>query len=353
MKAARLHAIGDFRLDEIPAPRPTGAELLVKIGGCGICGSDIPRIYRSGTSRQKYPLTIGHEFSGTVVEVGPDADASLIGKRGAFYPLIPCGHCGMCRVGQYAMCENYDYMGSRRDGGFADYALVPSAWNFVPSQNPETPLEALCVTEPACVAQHAVRRSRLTAGESLIVFGAGPIGILTARWAAVFGARNILLVDVDDEKVRFARERGFAAVNSRKEDPADTFLRLNEGKGADAAIEGTGFVSALENCIDAVKPMGRVVLLGNPSGDGTLGQKAHSAILRKELAIYGTWNSSYAPLPVDEWKYTVRMLDEGRLEVLDLITHRCALEGLASLCGKIRDRQASVCKAVCVPGGEP
>ena len=88
MKAARLHAIGDFRVDTVPVPTPNGAELLVRIGACGVCGSDIPRIYVSGTSKQKYPLTIGHEFSGTVVAVGADADPTLVGKRGAFFPPL-------------------------------------------------------------------------------------------------------------------------------------------------------------------------------------------------------------------------------------------------------------------------
>ena len=165
MKAARLHAIGDFRVDTVPVPTPNGAELLVRIGACGVCGSDIPRIYVSGTSKQKYPLTIGHEFSGTVVAVGADADPTLVGKRGAFFPLIPCRRCDSCLSGNYAMCEDYDYMGSRRDGGFAEYCLVPSAWNFVESHNADTPMTMLAMAEPACVAQHAVRKSSVYFGD--------------------------------------------------------------------------------------------------------------------------------------------------------------------------------------------
>ena len=120
MKAARMHRIGEFSVEEVPVPVPHGEELLVRIGACGVCGSDLPRIYTTGTSKQKYPLTLGHEFSGTVVAVGEEADPGLIGKRGTFFPLIPCRKCDPCLSGNYAMCEDYDYLGSRRDGGFAD-----------------------------------------------------------------------------------------------------------------------------------------------------------------------------------------------------------------------------------------
>lgn len=180
MNAARMHRIGEFSVEKVPIPVPHGEELLVRIGACGVCGSDLPRIYVSGTSKQKYPLTLGHEFSGTVIAVGENADPALIGKRGAFFPLIPCRKCDSCVNGHYAMCEDYDYLGSRRDGGFAEYCLVPSAWHMVVSNSPETSFEELAMVEPACVAQHAIlRRSNFYAGAQVLILGAGPIG---ASW---------------------------------------------------------------------------------------------------------------------------------------------------------------------------
>lgn len=350
MQAARLHAIGDFRADRIPIPQVHGEELLLKVGACGICGSDIPRIFDHGTSNQVYPMVIGHEFAGTVVAVGEDADPSLIGRQGAVFPLIPCRHCGMCQVGKYAMCSHYDYLGSRRDGGFAEYVVIPSQWNFIPSENPDTPMEALAMTEPVCVAQHAIRQSGLTAGERIVIFGAGTIGLLAARWAEIFGAGEILLVDVDDRKVRFAEERGFHAINSHTCDPAEE-LRKRSAGGADVAIEGTGFGSALEGCIDAVRPEGRIVMLGNPGQSQTaIDRRCHSGILRKELRIVGSWNSNYAPYPFNEWQYTVSMMDKGILKVSDLITHRVSIGALPAFCEKLRSREISACKAVCVPG---
>lgn len=351
MKAARLHAIGDFRAENISIPQVKGKELLVQVGACGICGSDIPRIFDHGTSNQKYPMVIGHEFAGTVVAVGEQANPDLLGQRGAIFPLIPCRNCDSCQIGKYVMCSHYDYLGSRRDGGFAEYAVVPSAWNLISSGNVDTPMEALAMTEPACVAQHAIRQSGLEAGENIIIFGAGAIGILAARWAAIFGAGEILLVDVDDRKVQFAQERGFHSINSCRCDPAEEMRKLTGGRNADVAIEGTGFSSALEGCISAVKPMGRIVMLGNPGQKQTvIEMKSHSDILRKELRIIGTWNSNYSPYPINEWQYTVSMLDKGKLAVTDLITHRVSIEALPAFCQQIRSREVSICKAICIPG---
>lgn len=348
MKAARLHAIGDFRTDVVAVPEAHGEELLLKVGACGICGSDIPRIYNHGTSNQKYPMAIGHEFAGTIVAVGEKADPSLIGKKGSVFPLIPCRECDMCQIGKYVMCSNYDYLGSRRDGGFSEYVVIPSKWHFIASENPGTSMESLCMTEPACVAQHAIRQSGLTAGENIIIFGAGAIGILAARWARIFNAAHILLVDVDDGKVEFAKSRGFEAINSRTTDPAEAMKALCDGKGADVAIEGAGFSSSLEGCISAVKPMGRIVMLGNPGQDHTtISLKSHSSILRKELRIVGTWNSNYSPFPINEWLYTVSQMDKGVLETEDLITHRTTLDDLPQLCDQIHNHEIVICKAIC------
>ena len=347
MKAARLHAIGDFRIDEVAIPELSGEEILVEVGACGICGSDIPRIFQLGTSRQDYPLTIGHEFSGTIVKVGPDADQSLVGKRGALFPCIPCMKCDPCKHGNYVMCENYGYLGSRNDGGFADYCKVPSAFNFVESTNQQIPLEALAMTEPCTVAQHAVRKGGVTNGQYVAIFGAGPIGIMAARWCKLFGAKP-LLFDVVDEKIQFATERGCEARNNRTGNPVDLIKEFTGGKLADVVIEGTGCGPALGQAIECCKTFGTIVLMGNPSGDTQIKLKQHSMLLRKELTLVGIWNSHYFDIPVNEWKVTVENLDNGKIQVTDLITHRTDLDGLPALCQGIYDHSINICKAMFV-----
>jgi len=345
MKAVRLHAVGDLRCDDIEIPVPHGNELLIKVGACGICGSDIPRVFDHGTSNGKYPLTIGHEFSGTVTAVGEDADTSLIGKKGAIFPLIPCRNCDPCKVGKYVMCENYDYLGSRRDGGFAEYCIIPSEWHLIQSEYAS--LEALAMTEPACVAQHAVRKASVTAGQFVVIFGAGPIGIMAARWCRIFGA-EVLLADIDPAKVKFAAAKGFAVADVSKENVKEAVIKRNHGKLADAAIEGTGAGSAFGGCIEAVRAAGTIALLGNPVGDLVVPVKMHSSILRKEITIHGVWNSSRAPLPIDEWQYTVRMMDEGKLEVEDLITDRIPHKKLPDAICEIKNKERKIVKAMCI-----
>lgn len=346
MKAARLHKIGDFRCDEIPVPVPHGDELLIKVGACGICGSDLPRVYVHGTSSGKYPLTIGHEFAGQVVQVGETADPSLIGKQGAIFPLIPCRTCNSCVTGNYAMCEHYDYLGSRSDGGFAEYCLVPSVWHLIQSNGAD--METLAMTEPACVAQHAVRHARVAAGQFVVIFGAGPIGIMAARWVKIFGA-DVLLVDVADDKVAFAQQKGFHAINSRTENVVDAVRRLNHGCLADAAIEGTGFGDVINTCVECVRPCGTISLLGNPSNDATIPLNIHSMMLRKEITMVGVWNSNRAPYPVSEWNYTVQMMDEGKFVCSDLITDRLSLEELPQAMDEIRNGTKKIVKAVYIP----
>lgn len=347
MKAARLHAIGDLRCDEVEIPVPHGEEVLVRVGACGICGSDLPRVFEHGSSNGKYPLTIGHEFAGEVVQVGEQADPALIGVRAAIFPLIPCRKCDPCVTGNYAMCEDYDYLGSRCDGGFAEYCLVPSAWHLIPSE--KASMEELSMTEPACVAQHAVRRANVTAGQTVVIFGAGPIGILAARWVKIFGAEPIL-VDISPEKVAFAREKGFRVVNSREENVIEAVKKYNGGRLADAAIEGTGAGVVLSSCIECVRAKGTIALLGNPAGETKIPQKLHSMILRKEVDVHGVWNSSRAPYPVNEWKFTVRMMDEGVLKTADLITDRLSLEELPQAMAQIKSGTRKIVKAVSVCG---
>jgi L-iditol 2-dehydrogenase len=347
MKAAQEFAIGDFRTVDVPVPQPEGEQLLVKVSACGICGSDIPRIFELGTSKQKYPLTIGHEFGGEITAVGPRADPSLVGKKGAIFPCIPCGKCESCLTADYAMCLDYDYLGSRSDGGFAEYCLVPSAWHFVEAKNPAIEPEALAMVEPCTVAQHAVRKSELRAGNSIVIIGAGPIGIMAARWARIFGAGPVMLVDVVDEKVTFAKDHGEAlVVNGIKQNVLEEFKKINNGAPPDVAIEGTGTGAALGQAIECTRTFGTIVMMGNPHKDTTIKLAQHSQILRKELELRGIWNSHFAATPINEWVYTVKMLDEGKMKVLDLISHRASLDELPRLCEDIYKQRVSICKAV-------
>lgn len=346
MKAMRLHEIDRFTLDEVEKPKPSGREILVRVEACGICGSDIPRVYELGT--KVYPVTLGHEYSGTVVSVGDEQDTDLIGKTGAIYPVVPCMKCQSCRIGQYAQCSDYKNLGSRTDGGFAQYCLLPSREHLVLPKNEDVPAEWLALTEPACVALHAIRKGEIKGGDTVVIFGAGPIGILTARWCRLFGIQA-LLVEIDRKKTEFAREKGLTVIHPEDGEVEEQVRKLT-GKGmADAVIEGTGSSPALNQAVECLKPFGMLVLLGNPHKDTILALDSHSQILRKELRLTGVWNNYFNDLPFNEWQYTVDRIADGRLLVEDLITHRSDLTHLKEMFDQIYKREITICKAICLP----
>lgn len=336
MKACVLHAVGDLRCEEVPAPAAGRGEVCVRVGACGVCGSDIPRVFSKGTYR--FPTVPGHELAGTVEETGPDVDPSWVGMRVAVFPLLPCGACDPCRIGAYAQCADYDYIGSRSDGGFAERVRVP-VWNLV--EVPEgVSLEEAALTEPAAVAVHALRQAGVDIGDTVAVYGAGPIGLMLALWARAWGAAQVLLVDIDPEKLSFARALGQGMVCNGRDQDAPAWIREQTGgRGADVVVEASGSSAAFEQCMLSARPFGRVVLMGNPAGAMTLSQEGYWAILRKELKVSGTWNSTYGVMPRDEWRLALRFMAEGRLDLKPLITHRVGLEELPEVLAKIRDRK--------------
>ena len=323
MKACVLHAIGDLKYEEIAKPIRKPGEVLLQINACGICGSDLPRVFEKGTYH--FPTVPGHEFAGTILEAD---NQSLVGKRATVFPLLPCGKCVSCEIGEYAQCSDYNYFGSRCDGGFAEFICVPE-WNLVYVPDGVSSEEA-AMCEPAAVAVHTLSRAGVTIGDTVAIFGTGSIGLLLAQWSKAWGAKQVILVDIDEKKLDFARSVGWEhALNSLKCDPAEEIMKLTNSRGADLAIEGAGVSQTLEQTIKSVKPFGKAVLMGNPAGDMHISQKVYWEILRRQLALFGTWNSSYNTVKND-WSLTLEAMAGGWLNVKPLISHRYSL----SQCGE-------------------
>ena len=335
MKACVLHGIGDFRFETVPTPVPKPGEVLLQIRACGICGSDIQRVWEKGT--YTFPTIPGHEFSGLIVDAADEQNRPLIGKKAAVFPLLPCMRCDACVIGEFAQCTDYNYFGSRCDGGLAEYISVP-VWNLVLA--PETlSFEEAAMAEPAAVALHALRRAGLGIGDSVAIFGAGPIGLMLASWARLMGAARAILIDIDARKLEFARGLGFEdLVNALSEDPVEAVMRLTNNRGSDCSIEGAGASAALEQCLGCTRMFGTVVAMGNPLREITLSQKAYWALLRKQLNLCGTWNSSYSEIPLNDWKTSIRYMAQGKLQLEPFITHRLTLEQCPAGLIMMRDR---------------
>lgn len=322
MKAAVLYGVGDLRYEEVEIPQLKEGEALIKVKACGVCGSDVPRVMEKGT--YSFPLIPGHELAGKVARIEGKSQGIKEGDRVTVFPLIPCLKCPYCKAGRYNLCDSYSYLGSRCNGGFAEYVKAPLK-NLI--RLPRTvSYEEGAFTEPASVALHALRRSKLGAGDEIAILGAGPIGVLLAQWAAILGAGEVFLVDIEEEKLKVARGYGFGKlVNAKEEDPVERIRKDTGGKGVDIVVEAAGTSLTLKESIKLAKKGGRIVLLGNIRGEVVLSESLVSSILRKELTILGTWNSSFTHFPKNEWAVSLKFMQEGKLKVRPLISHRLHL----------------------------
>lgn len=324
MKAWVLHGAGDLRPEIIERPTPTEGEVLVRVKGAGICGSDIPRIYQTGA--HIHPLIPGHEFSGVVEELGTGAEESWLGQRVGVFPLIPCRTCGPCRNRQYEMCRHYSYLGSRRDGGFAEYVTVP-VWNLL--RLPETvPFEEAAMLEPMSVAVHAMRRVMPSETDTVAVCGLGTIGMLLTMFLLEAGVRKLLLIGNKDFQRQTVQKMGISEevyCDSRRQDVSRWLTEQTDGRGADVFFECVGRQETCALGIQSAAPLGRVMLVGNPFTDMRLPRDVYWKILRNQLTVIGTWNSTFLREPEDDWSYVLERLADKRVKPAQLITHRFSL----------------------------
>jgi L-iditol 2-dehydrogenase len=340
VKALVLEANARLAWRDVPMPsRPASGWALVRIVAAGVCGSDLHRAFGNGAYHT--PLIMGHEMAGVVEEPGEEGTFGR-GNVVAIFPLLPCRKCGPCQTGDYAQCVDYDYFGSRRDGGFAEYLYVPEENLFAVPQELQ-PLHA-AMTEPCAVALHGVRRMAVRPGATGAVFGCGPIGSMVAQWLRVAGCRRILAVDVDPAKLALAEAMGFEPVDGRAGDPAAAIVERTSG-GAECVVEAVGLPSTFVQALKCAGRGGQVVLLGNIAGELRLGEKDVSAILRRELRIYGTWNSKVTPRGSDDWT-TVLGLMGREIDVAPLITHTPPLSEGASILERMHTKAEPFGKVV-------
>ena len=357
MKAWILHKAGDLRYEDAKMPVPSNDEVLVKVAAAGICGSDISRVYKDGAHNM--PLIPGHEFSGIVEDVGKDVDGALIGKRVGVFPLIPCGKCGPCKNGTYELCRDYDYLGSRRDGGFAEYVCVP-AGNIIELPD-EMSYEEAAMLEPMAVAVHAMRSGlgkaadRSSQESVVVVCGFGAIGSLLAMFLMDAGFTDLYVIGNKESQKQCAVKLGISKehfCDSSLQDPNEWLQDKTNGSGIDLYFECVGTNSSLCYGINASAPEGVIVTVGNPAGDMLLRRNEYWKILRNQLVILGTWNSSFKGCAgadgtsIDDWHYAISRVSDGRVRPAELITHRLSLDELDRGLLMMRDKTQSYCKVM-------
>jgi L-iditol 2-dehydrogenase len=314
MKAGVLHTSNDIRYEDIGKPQVTPGKVLIKVKYTGICGSDIPRV--NGDACHFFPNVLGHEFSGTVEEVGEGVTTLKPGDRIAGIPLVPCMQCEDCRKGDYSLCKHYSFIGSREFGSFAEYVLVPEK-NAVKFSD-EVSFEKGAFFEPATVALHGLRRVDYKGGKTVAVLGGGTIGMLTMQWAKIFGAKKVVVFDILEERLELAKRLGAdAVVNSGKKDFMEEVKAMTGGRGFDYVYETAGNTITMKMAFTLAANKAQVCFIGTPTRELTFSVEEWENMNRKEFMLTGSWMSYSAPFPGDEWELTAYYFGTGELKFDD------------------------------------
>jgi 2-desacetyl-2-hydroxyethyl bacteriochlorophyllide A dehydrogenase len=314
LKAAVLYGKGDVRVTSIPDPRPGPEDVLIRVRACGVCGTD-NSLYK-GDYPASYPVVIGHEFAGEVVEAGAAVRGLAAGDRVTADPNRVCHACAYCRSGREHLCENLSSMGVHRDGADAEYCIMPATNVYrIPDS---LSYEEAAFSEPLACAVHGVDLAGIRLGDTVLIIGAGPMGNLITQLAARAGAASIVV----SEPIALRRERAAESGATHLIDPTrqevDRELRKVQRIGADVVFEVAGSSEAQASCLPLARKGGTIVFFGVSPQDRTIPVNPF-VINENELAIRGSFNNAFAT------SRAVGLLAAGACRVTGLISHRLPL----------------------------
>ena len=318
MKAIRLVSPGrPLEARQVPVPAVSAGDVLVRVKAAGICHSDAH--YRAGISRvDPLPLTLGHEVAGVVEKTGAGVRNVQCGDRVCLHYLATCGECIYCQQGSEQFCTSGAMIGKYRDGGYADFIVMPARSVFrLPEEIPfEQGAIMMC---SSATSLHALNKARLRAGESVAVFGAGGLGLSAIQLARAFGAREVFAVDINPAKLQMAQGFGAIPVDAAGCDPVAEILRLTGGRGADVALELIGLPLTMRQAVRSLAIKGRAALAGLT--DRTFEIAPYAEVLNKEAEIIGVSDHLAQELPgLIEW------VRQGKLDLSRIITCTLPLE---------------------------
>lgn len=317
MKAVVINEDGTVSVQHTEKPKITSPEqILVKIAYSGLCGSDIPRIFHHGA--HYYPITLGHEFSGHVVELGHDVTEFAVGDLISCIPLLPCFGCEACLQHYYSLCKNYTFVGSRISGGFAEY-IVLNKKNAFKLPDGITPIEA-AFFEPMTVGMHALLLANGCENKNVVIVGGGTIGLLAMQCAKAMGAKSTIVIDINDERLKLAKRLGADHVYNSKNQTCDEITQaLEPYRFNQIVLETAGSPVTVNLSIQIAGPRAQIGLVGTLHNDITLSEKVFGLILRKELQILGSWMNYSAPWPGEEWQRVSQFFMDGKIKLDELI----------------------------------
>ncbi|MFJ6453828.1 2,3-butanediol dehydrogenase [Paenarthrobacter sp. NPDC091669] len=333
MKAARYYGRGQIQIDNIPEPTLTPGSVGIEVAWCGICGTDLHEYLegpifcpqpgqRHAASGESLPVTLGHEFSGTVYAVGPGVEDIAPGQRVVVEPYIVRDDVDTGPTSKdYHLSKDLGVIGlSGRGGGLGERIVVEQRWvHPIPDS---LPLDQAALVEPLSVAYHAVERSEVSKGAVAVVGGAGPIGLLTSAVLKALGA-TVIVSELSSLRRQKALDTGVAdyVLDPREIDVTQEVFRLTEGRGADVAFECSSAQPVLDTLVDALKPAGILVVIG------IWGDRAGIDMFKivvKEIDLRGAF--AY----VNSYPAVIKLLGSGAIDLQPFVTHRIGLDGLIS-----------------------
>lgn len=313
MRASVLLSARELTIEERPVPQPAADEVLVQVGAVGVCGSDV-HYFREGKIGDfvvEAPLVLGHESGGVIVAVGADVDASRIGQRVSIEPQRPCGRCRECRVGKYNLCPDMEFFATPPiDGAFTEFVTIQSTFAHDVPDNVSD--EAAALLEPLSVAITSVRKAGVVPGSTVLIAGAGPIGIITAQTARAFGAGEVIVSDLVEARRERALQYGATRViDPRTQDLADIEVPI------DAFIDASGAAPAVQAGIRAVRPAGTAVLVGLGNSEMALPVED---IQNREINVTGIFRYT------ETWPVAIQLVASGQVDLDSLVTGRFGLD---------------------------
>ena len=343
MKALLLTEYSQLQIEQLPRPSPQSDELLIRIAACGICGSDVHG-YDGSSGRRIPPIVMGHEAAGTVVEIGSEVSGFAAGDRVTFDSTVYCGRCEYCERGLINLCEHRQVIGVscgeyRCEGAFAEYLTVPARIAYqLPDQ---LPFAHAAMLEAVSVALHGVAVSELVGGETVLVIGAGMIGLLLLQAARAAGAALVLVSDVDPTRLELAHQLGADRTFQLTGAALETaVLKETEGLGVDAVLEAVGREESVGSAIDCVRKGGTVTLIGNITPRVTLPLQK---VVSRQIRLQGSCASA------GEYPDAMAMISSGRIKVAPLITAVAPLEDGPDWFARLHSREPNLMKIVLDP----
>lgn len=310
-----IESAHNVKLIDKPMPVRKKGEALLKVLYGGICGSDLGS-YRGSFAYFSYPRIPGHEFSAEILEVDENEFGLKKGMIVTCNPYFNCGTCYSCRRGFANCCEDNQTMGVQREGAFSQYITMPLERIY---DGKNLSARTLTLVEPFCIGLHGIRRADIQPGNSVLIVGAGTIGILAAKAAKIMGA-NVTICDVVEDKLDLARRLGFESIilNSCPEKFIERVREITGGNGFDVTVEAVGLPSTFQNCLDAAAFAGKVVVVGVSNRNIDL---FYTIIQKKELNIFGSRNAMK-----EDFLYTIDQISAGKLMLDDIVTDIYDLE---------------------------